>query len=116
MQALRRNHGSAYRQVLRYVEDDPAWAYPLSEDTTTVRAEVIHAVRAESARRLTDVVVRRTELGSAGRPKEQAVAAAAAIMADELDWDRTRLQREHAEVWAYYADRQVVNDTTPAAF
>jgi glycerol-3-phosphate dehydrogenase len=112
LSALRRNHGSAYRRVLQYVEADPTWGRPLGASTTTVRAEVIHAVRAEMALRLSDLVVRRTELGSAGRPDEQAVAEAAAIMADELGWDGPRLQREQAEVWDYYAARQIVTDHT----
>jgi glycerol-3-phosphate dehydrogenase len=109
LRALRLNHGSAYRQLLRYVEDDAAWGCPLGADTTTVRAEVLHAVRAEMAIRLTDVVVRRTELGNAGPPGEQAVVAAAAIMADELGWDRLKRQREQDAVWDYYALRQVSN-------
>jgi glycerol-3-phosphate dehydrogenase len=108
LRALRLNHGSVCHQVLRYLEADQAWGRPLGGDTTTtIRAEVIHAVRAEMACCLADVVVRRTELGSAGPPEEPAVAEAAAIMAAELGWDTDRRRREQQQVWDYYAARQI---------
>jgi glycerol-3-phosphate dehydrogenase len=116
LRALRLNHGSAYHQVLRYLESDQAWGRPLGGDTTTIRAEVIHAVRAEMACCLADVVVRRTELGSVGPPEEQAVAEAAAIMAAELGWNTDRRRREQEQVWEYYAARPITGGrTTPGS-
>jgi glycerol-3-phosphate dehydrogenase len=105
LQALCRNHGSQLEGVIRYVEADPDSGRPVSEDSVVLRAEVLHAVHSEMACRLSDVVLRRTELGSAGRPGEQAVEACAEIMAAELNWDARSTQRELDEVWLYYASR-----------
>jgi glycerol-3-phosphate dehydrogenase len=65
---------------------------PDSEGITA--AQVLHAVRNESALHLTDVVLRRTDLGSHQRPGSEAIAAVADIMAKELSWDRERRQSE----------------------
>ena len=53
----------------------------------TLGAEVVHVIRHEMAVRLTDIVVRRTGLGSAGAPPRDAVARCARIAAAELGWD-----------------------------
>jgi glycerol-3-phosphate dehydrogenase len=106
LRALHFNHGSQSHEVLRYVEADGTWGWPVADDATALRAEVVYAVHAEMACKLTDAVVRRTELGSAGLPSEQAVAACAEIMAAELDWDTRRVQREIDDVWAYFAARK----------
>ena len=52
----------------------PEWAAPLSAGTPAIRAEVIHAVRAEMACTLSDAVLRRTTLGSAGYPGDEIAA------------------------------------------
>jgi glycerol-3-phosphate dehydrogenase len=106
LRALHFNHGSQSHEVLRYVEADGTWGWPVADNATALRAEVVYAVHAEMACKLTDVVVRRTELGSAGSPSEQAVAACAEIMAVELDWDARRVRREIDDVWAYFAARK----------
>ena len=65
--------------------------------TGVLRAEVVHAVRAEMALSLEDLIHRRTELGR--RPlTEAAVEEAGYLMARELGWDvhRTRWEVERA--------------------
>ena len=62
--------------------------------STTLEAEILHAVRREAARTLSDVVLRRTDLGAAGHPGAAALEAAATLMAKELHWDATRRQKE----------------------
>ncbi len=111
LEALLRNHGSAYQRVLRYVEESPVWATPLSDDSTTIKAEVLHAVREEMAQKLADVVFRRTELGTLGYPGKAALRTAAEIMANELGWSNARVRQEIAEVEEVY---RPVLDSLPA--
>ncbi|MDZ7343993.1 MAG: hypothetical protein ONA90_05715, partial [candidate division KSB1 bacterium] len=54
------------------------------------------------AQKLVDVIRRRTELGSAGYPGDEAVAACAAIMAKEQNWGPEKLKREIDEVQSMY--------------
>jgi glycerol-3-phosphate dehydrogenase len=96
------NYGSAYRQPLRYLNEDACWGQPVTEATSVTKAEILHSVRAEMAQRLTDVVLRRTELGSAKKPDDGCVWTCARIMAAELGWDRYRVEQEVEDVWAAY--------------
>ena len=65
-------------------------------------AEILYALRAESARKLEDVVLRRTDLGTKGQPSAAALAACADLMAKELGWDTARRSREIAETEARF--------------
>jgi glycerol-3-phosphate dehydrogenase len=78
------------------------WRMPLVPGRPNVGAEVIHAIRDEMACTLADIVIRRTELGAMGHPGEELVRAAAAIAAEELNWDGDRRNREIAAVNEFY--------------
>ncbi|MCA9923435.1 MAG: glycerol-3-phosphate dehydrogenase/oxidase [Anaerolineales bacterium] len=96
------NYGSSHRYLLLYISENQAWAQPLTEDTAVTGAEVIHAVRAETARKLSDVVLRRTDMGSASKPSNECLEAAARLMALELGWDEKRVEKEVKEVETNY--------------
>ena len=65
-------------------------------------AEIAHAARHEMAVRLADAVIRRTDAGSAGHPGDEAVRAAATVMAAELGWSDAQTADEIAEVDRFY--------------
>jgi len=90
------NYGSAYGQVLRYLDLDAGGSRALSEAVR--RAEVIHGIREEMAQKLADVVLRRTELGTAGHPGDEALRLCAEVMGAELGWSRARMEQELQEV------------------
>jgi glycerol-3-phosphate dehydrogenase len=50
------------------------------------------------AQKLADCVFRRTDLGTAGHPGDEALAVCAALMAAELGWSAARIELELAEV------------------
>jgi glycerol-3-phosphate dehydrogenase len=103
--ALRRlavTYGTEYASVVRLASQDRDLAEPLGRECTVIAAEIVHAVRHESAVRLTDALLRRTEAGSAGYPGSDAVARAAAIMARECEWDAHRTKSEVELVDAFY--------------
>jgi glycerol-3-phosphate dehydrogenase len=64
--------------------------------------ETLFAVREEMAQKLSDVVFRRTQLGSAGLPSESSLTAVSGLMAEELGWDETRRKSEINDVKAFY--------------
>ena len=68
----------------------------------TLAAEVVHVIRHEQAVRLSDVVIRRTGLGSADPPEEAALSGCAAIAKAELGWDDARTAAEIAAVREFY--------------
>lgn len=97
MRALLHNHGSAYREVLRYIDENPTWAETIGT-SKVIKAEVVHAVREEMAQKLGDIVFRRTDLGTGEHPGEVALQTCAELLASELGWDEDRLQQELVEV------------------
>ncbi|MEI6562712.1 MAG: glycerol-3-phosphate dehydrogenase/oxidase [bacterium] len=90
------HYGLRCRDVIRLGATNPLWLKPLGEGTCVTGAEIIFALREEMAQTLADVVLRRTGLGSAGRPSKAALMNAAVIMARELAWDAPRLDKELA--------------------
>jgi glycerol-3-phosphate dehydrogenase len=94
---LIRNHGSRYRDVLDSVTDNGELPVILPGSTVT-KAEVLYSIREEMAMKLSDIVFRRTDLGTGSKPNRAALEECAAIAARELDWDQDRVQKELDEV------------------
>jgi glycerol-3-phosphate dehydrogenase len=69
----------------------------LGPNVAEIGAQVVHAVRHEMALRLSDVVFRRTGLGTLGHPGVEAIGRAAELMRRELGWDETTTAHEIAE-------------------
>jgi glycerol-3-phosphate dehydrogenase len=93
-----RHYGSDWPEIARG-DLQPGSLIP---GTDCFAAEVRHAIRAELAATLTDVMMRRLDLGSAECPAESTLTACAAITGDELGWDTSRREREMAAVRASY--------------
>lgn len=87
------NYGSAYQDVLRRV-DGGAEGVRTRDDLRLLKAEVLHGIDQEMAQTLSDVVFRRTEIGSAGHPGESMLERSAQIMGLALGWSSERRQQE----------------------
>jgi glycerol-3-phosphate dehydrogenase len=97
LRSLVHNYGSAYRRVLEYGSRDPQYD-GVFEGTATFKSEVMHAMREEMALTLSDLVFRRTDLGTGGYPGEDVLREGALMMAGEFGWDRARVDDEVAKV------------------
>ncbi len=93
LRALVHNHGTEYECVLDRVAGRPGLGSTI-EGTTVLRAEVIHALRHEMARTLSDVVLRRTDLGTAGWPGREALEECLALAVEETGWGQDRARQE----------------------
>lgn len=100
-EALLRNHGGEWRRALEPAERSPRLLRTIGGSRVT-GAEILHAVRREMAVTLADVVLRRTELGSAGHPGPRALTLTAELVAEELGWSADRTRREIEAVEAAY--------------
>lgn len=97
VRALVHNYGSEYRRVLQFADTDPSLMEPVP-GSTVLKAEVIHAVREEMALTLADLVLRRTDLGTAQYPGREALRVCADLMGGELGWTASRIEQELSEV------------------
>jgi glycerol-3-phosphate dehydrogenase len=89
-------------EIIRLVHERPDLAEPLAANVETIKAEIVYTIRREMAVRLTDMLVRRTELGSAGRPPDEAIHTAARIAEAELGWEDRQTAQEIADVGRFY--------------
>lgn len=104
---LNQLYGVHAAAVTTVIAERPIWSEPLAEGIPVRCGEVVYAVREEMAQRLTDIVFRRTELGSAGVPPAEALETAARIMGDALGWSPEQRQHELATVYSAYAPLRV---------
>jgi glycerol-3-phosphate dehydrogenase len=99
VERLVHNYGSQYQCVLDCLDVHPDRERPLNEASRVLRAQVRYAIHTEMAQSLSDIVFRRTEVGSAGQPDEACVQLCLDTMAAELRWDQGRKEREWRKVY-----------------
>lgn len=92
-----RHYGTEYDRVLTLAEQDPAYAREVSHDGE-IMAEVLFAIRHEMARRLSDIVLRRTGIATLGNPGEDILRAVAEAAARELGWSDEKAEDEYRTV------------------
>jgi glycerol-3-phosphate dehydrogenase len=84
---LERRYGTEAAAVRALVATDADLGRPLVPPLPYLRAEAVHAVRAEMARSVTDVLARRTRaLILAGDASAEAAGDVARLLAPELGW------------------------------
>lgn len=90
---LARHHGTEHDAVLELARARPELGAVLDGDGE-ILAQAVVAARHESARSLTDVLLRRTGLGTLGHPGRDQLETIAGVVASELGWDDTRRSAE----------------------
>ncbi|MDG2113801.1 MAG: glycerol-3-phosphate dehydrogenase/oxidase [Actinomycetota bacterium] len=94
-------YGDRIGDILDLVSDEPDLGQPLTENHPYLRAEIVHAARAEGALHLDDVLTRRTRLSIESWDRATDIAEETALlMGDELGWED---DRRADEVWHYRA-------------
>ena len=92
---LLRRHGDRVGDVLDLVRAEPALGRPLAGAPAYLAAEVVHAVTAEGALHLDDVLTRRTRVSiETPHRGEDSAPEVARLMAGVLGWDAERTGRE----------------------
>lgn len=94
-------YGSRAPEVLAYVAADRQWAERVDPERDVLMAEVAHAVDAELALTVDDVMVRRTSLALTALDQGRAAAHKVAdVMAARLGWDAATRRRNLDEFTA----------------
>ena len=103
---LKTTYGSHWRNVFDYLEvdedgtvEESRW---LSQSPDLLKAEVRYFIRSEKAVRLTDVIRRRSSLGSAQCPPNSLLHEIAEFMADDLKWSADDCIKEVSGVQESY--------------
>lgn len=89
------SYGSDAARIEQIIREQPELARPLHPDLPICEAQVVWAVRHEMARTVDDVLARRTRaLFLNSRAALEMAPTVARLMAEELDWDRGRQDRQ----------------------
>lgn len=112
------HHGAEYGALAKLIADNPELGVVVP-GTRTLAADVVNAVRNEMAVTLSDVIFRRTGIGTGDIPQRISIEAVARLCADELDWPERRLQAETDRVLAELQviprrDRSIPEETSHA--
>jgi len=100
-EGLFRNYGTRADEVLALATREPGLARYFT-GTNVSLAEAVYGVRSEMAHRMTDVALRRTELGTAGHPGAHALDELQALLARELSWSAQQGAEERAAVEQHF--------------
>lgn len=106
------NYGSSYGEVLQYLDTDSVRNERADYSRKLLEAEVKHGVWNEMAQKMTDIVFRRTGLGTAGCPSMKDLNTVSEVMAQELGWNEQRKQHEVQNVLDTYSPLNVVKNPT----
>jgi glycerol-3-phosphate dehydrogenase len=90
---LSRNYGTEHAAILKLAREDVSLAETVNADGE-ILAQVTYAVRHEMARTLSDIVMRRTGIGTLGHPGEEVLHKVAALAARDLNWDADKVEQE----------------------
>jgi glycerol-3-phosphate dehydrogenase len=91
------HYGAQVHGVLEYASKDPELLSPIAH-TEAFRVEIVHAVKAEMAIHLDDLVFRRLDLGTGKIPSDAALNECAKIMGSVLVWNADEIDNEIARV------------------
>jgi glycerol-3-phosphate dehydrogenase len=99
MAHLGQMYGPARAALFSLLDQDETLASRVVADLPVIRAQIVHAVRAEMAVQLADVLMRRTPLYLSEALEGPALGACAALVARELRWGKgeTAAQIERVE-------------------
>jgi len=95
-------YGHAYKDILAIASADPNLREQVSENRTTILAQIAYAARHEMAMTLLDVLFQRTDAGFLGHPGDHYIQRCADLLATELNWDEARKQQEIQSVQQAY--------------
>jgi glycerol-3-phosphate dehydrogenase len=90
---LSRNYGTEHEAILKLAREDATLAETVNADGE-ILAQVTYATRHEMARTMSDIVMRRTGIGTLGNPGDEVLQKVAAIAAKELNWDAGKVKQE----------------------
>jgi glycerol-3-phosphate dehydrogenase len=96
-----RNYGTDSKVVFQIARDDPRYAEIISHDGE-ILAEVVYAIKYESAKTLRDIMLRRTGTGTLGNPGKDIIKKITDVAAEMLHWDKNKIKAETASILKVY--------------
>jgi len=96
-----RNYGTDSKVVFQIARDDTRYAEVITRDGE-ILAEVVYAIKYESAKTLRDIMLRRTGTGTLGNPGREVIHKITGVAAELLNWDMKKTDEETASFIRVY--------------
>lgn len=90
---LGKNYGTECHEIFKLAKANREFAHEINKDGE-ILAEVVYAVKNEMALSLTDVLFRRTGIGTLGHPGKEIIEKVAKLVKTLLNWDDERYDFE----------------------
>ena len=117
IESLVANYGTHMHRVVAMADADPSLRRCITGTHVTL-AEVAYGLRDEMVHTLSDIVFRRTELGTGGHPGEAALSEVSTFMQQALGWSARHTADERRQVDAQFERHltaiEPVRQATPA--
>ncbi|RLD49940.1 MAG: glycerol-3-phosphate dehydrogenase [Bacteroidetes bacterium] len=98
---ISRNYGTQSHTVFQIAQENSEYADVVSHDGELL-SEVVYAIKHESAMTLKDILLRRTGIGTLGKPKEEILQKVIKIASEMLNWNEDRKQEEYNSIIELY--------------
>lgn len=99
---LVQRYGSRAEEIVDLMIAEPSSRETVPTTRTTI-AEIEFVCEAEQVERATDVILRRTSMGTAGTPPQAAIEFVLDYLSGKFNWDQQRLDAEREEIALWYA-------------
>jgi glycerol-3-phosphate dehydrogenase len=91
---LIRTYGTAYEELFTHPESSPEAGEPICDGQPDIQAQIDHAVEREMCLTLSDLLLRRTGIGTLGDPGQDCAQRCAEKMGGLLSWSPERVEKE----------------------
>lgn len=100
---LQRNYGSNLDAIISKADDDETLVELVPGSADVVKAELSYIIENEQVYRLSDLLLRRTDIGSFAQPAEATIAYCADVMAEYWHWNEPQREENIAEFLLRYS-------------
>jgi glycerol-3-phosphate dehydrogenase len=102
VQHLALNFGRDYDSIENLISENIELRNRIPGSDEAIIAELLFCVKNERVCRLSDLLIRRTDIGSLKKPKMETVEFCASLLAKEMEWNETRRSEEINALNAFY--------------
>ena len=83
-----------YKDIDRLIFDDESLGELIPGSDEAIKAELLYSIKEEFTYNLSDLILRRTDIGSLGKPDDETINFCAAFMGKEMGWSESERREQ----------------------
>jgi glycerol-3-phosphate dehydrogenase len=96
------NYGTKYDKIIELISINTELGEIIPGSNEAIKGELLYCIENEFAYHLSDLLIRRTDIGSLGKPDEETTNYCADFMAKEMGWTHIEKQNQVNSFLKYY--------------